>query len=94
MGHQPSTTYTFDEITTDRVSDCDFTVNNNVLSMTYAYEPPLSIYLYSLSQPKKSFYHFNILFTSKDNLKFELYTRTFLNKYDCCKLADVVFKIL
>ena len=94
MGHQSSTTYTFDEITTDGVSDCSFTVKSNVLSMSYARERSLPEYLLSISPPKKFTYHIDILFTGKDNLKFELYTRTFLNKYDCCKLAEIVFKLL
>ena len=95
MGHQSSTTYTFDEITTDGVSDCSFTVKSNTLSMSYVCERSLPPeYLSSISPPKKFTYHIDIIFTGKDNLKFELYTRTFLNKYDCYKLAEIVFKIL
>ena len=94
MGHQSSTTYTFDEITTDGVSDCAFTVKSNVLSMSYTRERSLPKYLSSILSPKKYTYHIDIIFSGKDNLKFELYTRTFLNKYDCCKLAEIVFKLL
>ena len=94
MGHQSSTTYTFDEITTDGVSEFFFTVKSNVLSMSYVRERSLPEYLSSISPPKKFSYHIDIIFTGKDNLKFELYTRTFLNKYDCYKLAEIVFKIL
>ena len=94
MGHQSSTTYTFDKITTDGVSDCSFTLKSNMLSMSYTRERSLPEYLSSISLPKKYSYHIDILFTGKDNLKFELYTRTFLNKYDCYKLANIVFKIL
>ena len=93
MGHNTSTTYTFDEITTDGVSDCSFTLKSNMLSMSYARECSLLTYLSTISPPKKYTFHIDIIFTGKDNLKFELYTRTFLNKYDCYKLAEIVFKI-
>lgn len=86
--------YTFDNIYSDNIHDLEIEIKDENVVVSYNYTTSFKHYMYGYEKPIKYHREDIIKLTNMEALKMDLYTLTMLNKYDCVKLAEFIWKMM
>lgn len=94
MGSTQSEIYSFENPSTENIRDVRFHIKDDDVIVSYYYSTTLKRYISKHEMPVDRFHKETLKLTNKDALKMDLFTHTALNRNDCVRLAEFIWRFV